>query len=157
MGHWRNTNNTEKSPDTWLVWATPPIKGSEQIHGSLFCTIVETKRKNILNNVERLIWYFSHNTEADGINQEEKINEVEYTTLLHSIVKWVPNMKISKHLKGRSVNPVRNGFASLKDFVVFLFLDTFRFQWPPYRIKGRSVPPVRNSFASQRIWSFSCF
>ena len=37
----------------------------------------------------------------------------------------------SKHLKGRSVPPVRNGFASLKDFVVFLFLDTFRIQWPP--------------------------
>ena len=44
---------------------------------------------------------------------------------------------LSKHLKGCSVPPVRNGFAITKDFVVFLFLDTFRIP---------SVPPVHNGF-----------
>ena len=32
----------------------------------------------------------------------------------------------SKHLKGRSVPPLGNGFGPTKDFVLFLFLDTFR-------------------------------
>ena len=34
-----------------------------------------------------------------------------------------------------------------KDFVVFLFLDTFRIQSPPCHIQGHSVPPVSNVFA----------
>ena len=33
-----------------------------------------------------------------------------------------------------------------KDFVVFLFLDTFHIQSSPCRIQGHLVPPVRNSF-----------
>ena len=53
----------------------------------------------------------------------------------------------SKHLKGRSVPPCTSRFCLTKDFVVFLFLDTFRTQCPPpCRIQGRSVPPCTSRF-----------
>ena len=49
--------------------------------------------------------------------------------------------KISKHLKGRSVPPVGDVFADAKDFVVFLFLDTFSIH---------SVPAVGDVFADAK-------
>ena len=86
-------------------------------------------------------------------------------------------------IQGRSVPPVRKGFAPLKDFVVFLFLDTFRIQrimlfclfldtlriqrilllslfLDTFRIQGILLfSLLQDTFrmAQQRILSFSCF
>ena len=55
--------------------------------------------------------------------------------------QWHAPPILSKHLKGHSLPPVRNGFGLTKDFVVFLFLDSFHIQWPPCR-----------GFPSEVIW-----
>ena len=71
----------------------------------------------------------------------------------------------SKHLKGRSVPPCAGRFCPTKDFVVFLFPDTFQVvRWPPVRdgfaptkdfviflfpdtFQVVRCPPVRDGFA----------
>ena len=73
--------------------------------------------------------------------------------------------QISKHLKGCSVPRVRHFFADAKDFVIFLFPDSFRIQrilpfscfWTLSVFKGFCPFPVSRHFPYSRDFVVSLF
>ena len=84
-----------------------------------------------------------------SLAQSFKNKNLEKLTCADVIVAYA----ISKHLKGRSVPRVSHVFGSTKDFVIFMFLDTFRIQG----ILLFSLLQDTFRMAQQRILSFSCF
>ena len=77
-----------------------------------------------------------------------------FKSQLVSLAVSIRQMFISKHLKGRSAPRVSDVFADSKDFVVFLFPDTFRIQgillfpcfWTLSVFKGFCRFPVSRHF-----------
>ena len=80
-------------------------------------------------------------------------------------VKTNLNRNTSKHLKGRSVTRARHFFWHTKDFVIFLFPDSFRIQrilpfscfWTLSVFKGFCPFPVSRHFPYSRDFVVSLF
>ena len=82
--------------------------------------------------------------------------DINFIATFESLTYW--HIDISKHLKGRSAPRVSDVFADSKDFVVFLFPDTFRIQgilsfpcfWTLSVFKGFCRFPVSRHFPYSR-------